>query len=214
MTTTPATQREMVVLVHGLWLKGWCMTLLAWRLRCAGFDTLCFSYPTLHAGLRESATRLQATLSSLPHPTLHLVGHSLGCIVIRSLFHHFPQSRPGRVVMLAPPNRGSAAAQRLARGRLGRALLGQGTMDLLSGATRDWSPPAREIGIVSGTRGFGLARLVVKLPTPNDGVVTVAETTLSGIHAQVLLPVAHSRLLISPTVGAAVSSFLRKGRFA
>src|SRR5438105_8826090 len=116
-------EREMVVLVHGLWMKGWCMGLLAWRLQRAGFDTACFSYHSIGADLHENAVTLNDFLYDVSQGTVHFVGHSLGGIVIRSLFHYFPRQRPGRVVMLGAPNRGSVAAQRLSAQTLGRVFV-------------------------------------------------------------------------------------------
>ncbi len=210
----PAGGREIVVLVHGLWLKGWCTALLAWRLRRAGFEVHFFSYPTIRAGLRENAARLHAYLATLRANTVHLVGHSLGGVVIRALFQNFPPPRPGRIVMLAPPNQGSMAARQLARGRFGRSLLGKSVMELLAGMPSEWTMPAREVGIISGTRPLGLGRLATRLPLPNDGVLTVAETALPHASVQVALPVSHTGMLLSHTAAAAVVRFLRHGRFA
>src|SRR5438105_228706 len=106
MNAAVATERPVVVLVHGLWMQGWCMGLLAWRLRRAGFATRSFSYRSIGAGLHDNAVRLHDYLATVSAPTVHLVGHSLGCIVIRALFHYFPRQRPGRIVLLAPPNQG------------------------------------------------------------------------------------------------------------
>jgi len=203
----------MVVLVPGLWVKGWGMGLLAWRLRRLGFATHCFSYRTIGDDLHEDAVLLQETLATLPHETVHLVGHSLGGIVIRALFHYFPRQRPGRIVMLAPPNRGSMAAEKLTGSIAGRAVLGRGVKDLLDGVPRHWPAPLREVGIISGTRSVGLGHLLVTLPAPNDGVVTVAETTLPGVGAQLALPVAHTGMLFSGRVARATVDFLRTGAF-
>ena len=212
-TVMPGSQREIVVLVHGLWMKGWCMAWLAWRLRRAGFATHCVSYRSMGADLHENAVFLQDCLAELPHGAVHLVGHSLGCIVIRALFHYFPRQRPGRIVMLAPPNRGSLAAAQMAESSIGRALLGKAIRDVLRNVPRQWPAPEREIGIVSGTTPVGLGRLITTLPTPNDGVLTVTETALSGCQAQLLLPVAHSGIILSETVARAVARFIRVGRF-
>ncbi len=205
-------RREMVVLVHGLWMKGWCLALLAWRLQRAGFETRCFSYRSMGADLHENAVLLQDYLAELPHETVHFVGHSLGGIVVRALFHYFPRRRPGRIVMLAPPNRGSMAAE-VAFDRLGSALLGRAVKDLLGGVVRQWPLPARDVGIVSGTVSFGLGRLVVDLPTPNDGVVGVAETNFSGSKATLTLPVTHTGMIVSKMVARAVVKFLPAGEF-
>ena len=52
------TKCELVVLVHGLWMRAWVMTWLAWRLRRCGFRTVALSYPSVRADLTENALRL------------------------------------------------------------------------------------------------------------------------------------------------------------
>lgn len=213
MTATTRRHAERVVLVHGLWMKGWCMAPLAWRLRRAGFETHSFSYRSIGASLYENAASLHRFLSALPPGTVHLVGHSLGCIVIRALFHYFPSQRPGRIVMLTPPNQGSAAAEQLARSRLGRALIGQSIAELIAGVPRGWLAPARDIGIISGTTPIGLGRLFVSLLAPHDGVVTLEETRLPGARAELALPVAHTGAILTARAAQAVANFLRRGSF-
>jgi pimeloyl-ACP methyl ester carboxylesterase len=209
----PGNQNEAVVLVHGLWMKGWCMRLLAWRLRRAGFQTYCFSYASVGATLKENARQLQATLQTLPHKTIHLVGHSLGGIVIRALFHFFPSQPPGRIVTLAAPHGGSAAARQLARGRFGGRLLGKSILEIVAGIPDAWTLPAREIGTVGGSRAFGVGRLVATLAMPNDGTVAETESRLRGAQDHLVLPVTHTSIITSRRVGEAVACFLRCGRF-
>jgi pimeloyl-ACP methyl ester carboxylesterase len=208
-------QRETVVLVHGLWMRGWFMSLLAWRLRRAGYQTICFSYPSMSGDLHANAVLLQERLAGISSAAIvHFVGHSLGCLVIRSLFHYFPRQRAGRIVMLAPPNRGSMAAQELAMSGTGRAVLGKSIMDMIAGVPRQWPAPPREIGVISGTVPVGLGRLVTTLPVPNDGALSVNETLLPGSQAQLSLPVTHAGVLVSGSAASAVVNFLRRARFS
>ena len=71
-----------------------------------------------------------------------------------------------------------------------------------------------ETGAIAGTMRFGVASLVVALPTPNDGAVTVAETQLPGLRDHLVLHVTHSGLLVSARVARQVCAFLTHGRFA
>jgi pimeloyl-ACP methyl ester carboxylesterase len=199
---TPA--REVVVLVHGWLMSGAWMAMLAWRLRRAGFDVRTFSYAT-REGLHANAARLHAFLGSISDGTVHLVGHSLGGLVIRALLHHFPATRLGRVVTLGSPHRGSAAAQRLARGRIGRALLGKSVLEVVAGVPHAWSAPACELGTISGTMPIGIGRWMLALPTPHDGTLTCEETSFTGACAQRQLPVTHTGMLTSRAVAQAVT---------
>jgi 8-oxo-dGTP pyrophosphatase MutT (NUDIX family) len=209
-----AREEEAVVLLHGLWMKGWCMSLLARRLRCAGFRTYCFSYSTLRTTLEENARQLHAYLQTLPHRTIHLVGHSLGGIVIRALFRYFPSQLPGRIVTLGTPHAGSSVARRLASGHFGAYLVGKPVAEIMSGVPASWSLPSREIGTIAGSRSFGVGRFVTTLDAPNDGTVTVAEASLADAHDRFVLPVTHTSLLTSRDAAEAVANFLKHGRFS
>lgn len=203
---------ETVVLIHGLWLTGREMVLLRRRLRHCGFAVVVFDYPSVRRGLMGNAAALQRLVAGLDAATVHFVAHSLGGLLLRQFFHDFPHQRRGRVVTLGTPHRGSTAARRLARWRLGRLLLGRSLQPGLLGGLAGW-PAGREIGVIAGDRGLGLGRLLGGLPRPNDGVVAVAESHLPGETDYRLFHVGHTGLLFSAPVASAVCRFLRDGRF-
>lgn len=207
------SSKESVVLVNGLWLGDPALWLLARRLRRAGFKTFSFSYPSVRQDLRANAARLHDFLARVPGETVHLVGYSLGGLVVRALFQLYPSQRPGRIVLLGSPQAGNRAAQALAQRRLGARLLGRSVADLIAGLPQRWSWPARETGVIAGSRSLGLGRLVTRLAVPNDGSVAVEETTVPGAHARLVLPLAHFALLLAPVVARQIGHFLRHGRF-
>ena len=89
-----------MVLLHGIWMKKPTMALLAHWLRGCGFTVVHFSYLSLVRTVSENAARLGALLASLNAPVIHLVGHSLGGLVILRLLQDNPDLPPGRVVLL------------------------------------------------------------------------------------------------------------------
>jgi pimeloyl-ACP methyl ester carboxylesterase len=203
-----------VVLVNGLWLGNAAMALLARRLRRAGFVVHVFSYPTTRNDLRANAGLLQRFLAQLPGETVHLVGYSLGGLVIRALFHFHPDQRPGRIVLLGSPQQRSRAAEVLARSPLTSRLIGRSLAELNAGRPQSWTWPARETAVVAGTLPTGLGRLVTRLPVPHDGTVAVEETGLAEAAARLALRVSHLGLLLSPTVAREAGVFLRTGAFS
>ncbi len=182
-------------------------------MRHAGFSAQIFSYLSVRSDLRENAERLQHYLTSVRAGEVHLVGHSLGGILIRALHHYYPQQRPGRIVTLAAPHQGSIAAQTLARSAIGCRMLGRSVAQLLEGPPQGWPVPVREIGIIHGNHAIGLGRLLTRLTLPNDGVLTEVETGLAGATDHVAVPASHSGLLLSREVARQISAFLRSGRF-
>lgn len=206
--------KESVVLIHGLWLPVLCLRPLARQLERQGFAVHLFSYPSVRADLLTNAGRLARFLATLNADTVHLVGHSLGGVLIRALFHHHPQQKPGRIVTLGTPHGGSRAAQHLSRYAFWRWAMGKGVIKLLAGAPQHWTSPPREIGVICGTRSFGMGRLLVRhLPRPNDGLLTVKESAFPAAREHLALPVSHTGMLFSREVADQAGQFLMTGKF-
>jgi pimeloyl-ACP methyl ester carboxylesterase len=208
--------RTAVVYVHGLWLSGLEGTLLRRRLaQSLNAETYAFSYSSVRSGIAANAQALAKFLGGLRTDTLHLVGHSLGGLVILNLFER-PEGAwlpRGRIVLLGSPLNGSLAARNLARVPLGRAIMGRtAAEELLVSRAHRWNG-ARELGVIAGDLGFGLGRLVGTLGSPNDGTIRVEETEIEGAADRVVLRVSHSGMLFSAAVARATGSFLSAGRF-
>lgn len=201
-----------VVLVHGIWMNGWDMSLLRYRLRKAGFTAVQFSYRSVAESLHTNARRLQQFLDSTTADTVHIVAHSLGGLLVRQLFHEFPQQRPGRVVTLGTPHGGSFVAAQLKNHSVGRAILGKSLKDGLLGNAPEWDANL-ELGVIAGNRSMGVGRFLTRLPKPNDGTVVLQETPLQGMSDYVVMPVNHTGLLFSKAVAEQVVRFLSKGAF-
>lgn len=201
-----------VLLVHGLWMNGAGTWWLRQRLRHAGFGAESFNYPTMQGTVAAVADRLSEAIASLP-PPVHLVGHSLGGLIVLELFERHPVQPPGRVVLLGSPVAGSVAAQAIVKWAIGPALLGSiATRELVGAAPRSWTE-TRELGVIAGTVSAGMGRVVAPLPEPNDGTVCLRETELPGAADRVALPVTHTGMLFSSTVAEHVARFLDSGSF-
>jgi pimeloyl-ACP methyl ester carboxylesterase len=203
-----------VVYVHGLWLKGregaWLRRRVARELDA---ESHAFSYPSVGAGGAANALALAEFLEKIPADTLHLIGHSLGGLVILKLFELAPPATPGRIVLLGSPVHGSRTAHRLAQLPYGKKILGL-TVDeeLLTPHSRHWDA-ARDLGIIAGDVGLGLGRLVGRFAEPNDGTVAVAETHLPGATEELVARVSHSGMLFSAKVADHCAAFLCNGKF-
>lgn len=204
---------EMVILVHGLWLHG---VVFAWyrrRLAARGFASCAFSYPSVRRGLGENARDLAGFVAAQSARRIHLVGHSLGGLVVLAMLAERADPRLGRVVLLGSPVSGSHCAAGLRRWPGGAVMLGRSMRDWLA-APLPSLPVGIEIGVLAGSRSLGLGRVIRGLSKPNDGVVAVAETRLATGKDSVVLPVAHSQMLFSKTCVDQVVSFLNTGNFS
>ena len=206
---------ETVVVIHGLWMNGAEAGLLRHRLSDEhGYPTELFQYGTFDADFSTNADRLRAFLDTLKSPTLHLVGHSTGGLMALVALQRRPLAKPGRIVCLGSPLRGSIAADQLAKlGDLGAAVLGQTGRQALLGQYLKRYDGDREVGVIAGTMSVGPAMMLGILPEPNDGTIAVVETELPGIKAHLSLPVTHTGLLISLEVANQTAFFFRHGMF-
>lgn len=204
------TEPAAVVLLHGIWMRSLVTRLLAWRLRRCGYRVYAFDYPSVRRSPADNAAALQRFVAGLREPVVHFVAHSLGGLVVLHLFEAFPRQRPGRVVLLGTPLRGSLSAARLRRWPGGGRLLGRSVeRGLLSNPPR-WRG-ARELAVIAGRRSLGLGRVFGAMPGPNDGAVLVAETRVERLTDHCVLPVSHTGLLFAAAVARAVCCFLRSG---
>lgn len=201
-----------VILVPGLWMPAAVLLPWQWRLQAAGHAVRRFAYPSWRNGLSANVEALARCLADTPGRPIHLVGHSLGGLLILSLLARGRDERLGRAVLLGSPALGSHAAARLGASAWGARLVGRSLADWLR-APPPTLMPGIEAGIIAGTRSLGLGRLLGGLPRPNDGAVAVAETRLPGAADFITLPVSHSGMLLSAACAAQVAHFLAHGRF-
>jgi pimeloyl-ACP methyl ester carboxylesterase len=205
-----------VVYVHGLWMTGIEGIVLRRRLaKELDAATPMFSYLSVGVGIGANARSLAKRLSRLRADTLHLVGHSLGGLVICKMFEEGAGASlpPGRVVLLGSPVGGSRAAHSLANWKIGRLIMGRSVREeLLVHRDRRWVPN-RDLGVIAGTLSIGLGRIVNSYRGCSDGTIYVDETRISGMKEHLVMRVSHTGLAFSAAVATQTAAFLRTGRF-
>ena len=169
----------------------------------------------MRSNISDSAQALEKFLAQQRAETLHLVGHSLGGLVILKLFENGDRAQlpPGRIVLLGSPLNGSRAAQNLARVPLGRRIMGRGVHEeLLTQRQRRWAGQ-RDLAVIAGNVGIGLGRLVGVSGAPSDGTIFVEETRLPGILQHLVVRISHTALPFSSVVARQTAAFLSHGTF-
>ena len=204
---------DTVVLVHGLWVHGVVMTLMQHRIERAGYRVIRYSYPSMRLTLTENVQRFARFLRALDHERLHLVGHSLGgLIVLRTMLDTTP-AQPGRIVLLGTPFAECFAAHRLLALPGGATALGRSMAQWLAEPRPD-GLQTLDIGSIAGTLSIGLGRLIASdLPRPNDGVVCVSETRIPGMRDHVVIRASHTSLVLAGGVTRQVCAYLKSGQF-
>lgn len=204
-----------VVYVHGLWLPGEESLLLKHHLAQEfALELHWFRYFGASETMSDITARLKDFVRDLASPEVHLMGHSLGGLVIYRFLERFSELPPGRVVFLGVPCVASRAAQHAGRFAPLARLMGPAvTEELLTERERRWTH-ARPLGIVAGSQPLGLGQFLAHFDEENDGTVAVSETRLPGATDHIVLPVSHLGMLVSARVAHEAGAFLTQGHFS
>jgi pimeloyl-ACP methyl ester carboxylesterase len=207
--------RATIVFVHGALVRGWEMRLLRQRMRRLGYGVRQFRYRSIMLGLDENVRRLRTFLRETEGDILHVVGHSMGGVLIRRAFEQEPDPRPGRLIAIGSPLLDCWVAHRFLRLHpvVGRLLIGRTVADHITQPIDPVWRGARDFGVVAGTFRFGIGAIFRSLPTPSDGVVLLAETRMQGVRDHVEYRLNHFGMLFSRRCTVQVARFLATGRF-
>ncbi len=213
-----APHREhMVLLVHGLGRSRASFRGLERALRDAGYGVAAIGYPSTRRSLAANADTLEALLADLDGVRrISFVTHSLGGLLVRELLARDAAWRDRiaveSVVMIAPPNQGSAMADVLQYVPPVNWLLWRGLFDATTAHVATLPMPDVPIGIVAA--GRGKAGYNPLLEGDDDLIVRVAETRLDGATDWVRVPAPHAVVMNRPQTVAAVLAFLEHQRFS
>jgi len=218
--TSVANEKDCAVLLHGMARSYRSMLAMQDALQKAGYAVANEGYPSrryaieklaplaVKSGLTE-CDRLGAT------GRVHFVTHSLGGILIRHYAALFEIPRMGRVVMLAPPNQGSAAADRWRVFPGFGWINGPAAYQLGKGADsvpRRLPTPTFEFAVIAGDRSIDPITSAF-LDNPDDGRVSVADTRLDGMREFRVVHATHAFMMRNREVIKLTLNFLRHGRF-
>lgn len=209
--------KPLVVLLHGLARGHGSMAKLGKVLRAAGFDTASRTYPSRRHSISYLAGELaEWIVEAAAGRPVCAVTHSMGGVIVRHL--HDPRIAWERIVMLAPPNRGSQLAAALVRNPVFRWYYGPAGAELADGSR--WPLPPAPFAVIAGTRGRALSNVTswtmgrrFARDCVHDGTVAVAETRLDGMGAFAEVDATHTWIMNDARVQALVLSFLRTGSF-
>jgi len=201
-TPRDTVRGELVVVLHGMGRTSRSMAPVEEALERAGYDVLNIGYSSICCHIAELAVGVLRKLNEkrLPeHHTVHFVGHSLGGIIARSLISENPPRGLGRLVMLAPPNQGSQAADFFSP-VIDWLLQPIDELRTDSGATVRNLPPLRnvDVGVIAGR---------------HDGKLSVEQTHLDGETGHVVVNSGHTFIMRRDDVLHLMLAFLRDGSF-
>jgi alpha-beta hydrolase superfamily lysophospholipase len=210
------TPKPLVVLLHGLARGHGSMAKLGGYLRQQGFETWSRTYPSRRHSISYLASALSDELVEVAGDRpLCAVTHSMGGIIVRHL--RDPRLNWSRIVMLAPPNRGSQLAQAIVRNPLFRWFYGPAGAELADSSS--WPAPPAPFAVIAGTRSRALTNVtswtmgrLFPAGVANDGTVAVEETKLPEMAAFAEVDETHTWIMNSVLVRRLVVTFLCNGR--
>lgn len=208
-----------IYLIHGYAGLGVEMLKIERALLKEGFNTEIYAYPSLSKDIDSVSLHLYRHILKEKADTISFVTHSMGALVARSVYQwidstqHFPYIH--RMVMIAPPNKGTPVADFFVESRIIRFIGGPNvenlTTDRISGASK-YPIPDCEVGILLGVggnrRGYNLF-----LEENNDGLILPSDAKLGNEEDLAFVKASHMQILFKRRAIALINSFLHKGRF-
>lgn len=199
-------RKDTVILVHGLGGSRLDMWPIARRLTGRGLEVRNWGYRSLGNRIETHATRLGEDIKVLerriPDGQIHMVTHSMGGIIARAMLMNFEFENLGRVVMLAPPHRGSHTARKLTPfiGWLTPSLgqLSDAADSFVNQLPNTLEEKGIEFGIVESTK---------------DRVIAQGGVHLDGYHDYARVNGHHGILSWYPKTISLVEDFLTRGKF-
>lgn len=190
------------------------MNPLARRLNAAGFSTLNLPYPSLVKPLDWILDHVDKQVAGFADgQPVHLIGHSLGGIIARMLIARNPCWKPGRLVMMAPPNHGSEIIDWLSGKPLLRPFLSPAARSLATNGVPSKLPPLPSgldaMVIMGGRSSIPFFRNL--LSESNDGIVSAEKGRIEGLRDFAVIDADHTFIQIHPEAVKRTVAFLKAG---
>ncbi|MCV9963967.1 alpha/beta fold hydrolase [Pararhizobium sp. BT-229] len=209
---------DAVVVLHGIFQPAFTMLPFCRHLSREGYSVLNIDYPSTTYPIEKLADivseRIEGHAASVDGK-LHLVGYSMGGLVIRAFLRDRVPVNLGKVVMIGTPNHGSEVADFLKSFPPFRYLYGPAGQQLVTDQKAFASIFANDgfdLGIIAGdaARNPILDRIMGQ---PSDGKVSVESTKLACAADHFVVHSNHTLLPHNRTVWDQTTAFLRNGVF-
>ncbi|OWZ82707.1 alpha/beta fold hydrolase [Natranaerobius trueperi] len=206
-----------VILVHGFNSSFHDMSFLSDYFKNRGYLVYSPNLPTRFASFHKCTTIFEDCTNDYLNkcnyfnPKIHLVGHSMGGLIIRNYLARNTIDNIGRCVLIATPNKGTKLADLLCLyspiNKIHKPLDVLVTYKKLLYESNS----SLELGIIAGTKSSWPFSLLLK--NDNDGRVEVESTKMSNAKDFLLLPFGHKDIHHRTVTAQYIDNFLGTGRF-
>lgn len=208
------SEEKNLVCIHGFFRSKHNMVRIAHAFKNQNWNVINWGYASRNKMILDHSKDLVETLNHLvqehPGKPIYFVTHSMGGLILRGALNlpNCPKEAfLGKIVLLAPPMRGSSMARRLYPYRIFRSIFGNYSgLELMTtledGFDKLGAFPNVPILILAGTGGCNPF-----IHGINDGKVSVEETQMSTPHIHRLVPHGHFWISYSSKVIHQIEEF-------
>ena len=208
--------KETVILLHGYFRTKKDMYSLSNYLTSHGYCVYSVTLPTTTQPLETCCSLFEEYLDDLKLDgnTVHMVGHSMGGLIIRLLLQRGTFSFQGRSVLIATPNQGWKLADIAMKLFFPISYIFKGLASISSKNIRQntlLKNDSNKYGIIAGNKNSPITNYF--LPGENDGRVELDSVKLPTMADFLILPFDHNDIHHQINTHEAVLNFLQTGLF-
>jgi pimeloyl-ACP methyl ester carboxylesterase len=206
-----------LICIHGFLAKSMNMYFMKKNFKKNNWDVINWDYNGRAKNIEEHAKDLVKSLQDCaekkPNEPINFIAHSMGGLVLRAVLNDPAcpiEAKLGKVVLLAPPNKGSLVGRylnkylfcrKIAKDKAGSQLMEKESFEYLG----PFPHPKERILVISGNLSFNPL-----FHKPNDGLVSVDETFLDTPHEHIIIPRGHITMVFSKKVFCLAKDFFEK----
>jgi len=209
-----------IYVIHGHGGNRLLMHKLAKNIQNAGYETENFGYPSFTEDIVHVSERLFRKITTDNYDTISFVTHSMGALIVRNLYKLIQDSTDfpviNKIVMIAPPNKGTPVADFFYPCKICRFLLGVNYVHLTTNDNTGLNSlpiPDCEIGLILGIWGkkHGYNPF---LKSDSDGYI-LPERAILGVEKDIAyVKAGHTSLTQKKKVSQLAVNFLKYSNFS
>jgi triacylglycerol esterase/lipase EstA (alpha/beta hydrolase family) len=213
-----AGQKDSVVVLHGIARSSSSMETLVEHIEGKGYQVLNLDYPSTDYRIEDLIVRIHKQINAfnrgIAHK-IHFVGYSMSCLLVRGLLNKYRPDNLGRVVMLAPPNLGSEAADFWKDNWVYQKIYGPAGQQLVTDQKDLGKILGRvdyELGVIARDSSIDPLHSYI-IPGPDDGKVAIARTMIDGTKDHIIIHASHTFIIYNKNAFKQTTHFLGTGEF-